>query len=66
MSLQPPRAQRGLKRLTLAMIIDMNSTRLSHDDFEAEHVGKDCLPGTVEGDLNTPMTAESATNGASG
>ena len=36
MSLQAPRAQRGLKSSALAMFIDMKSTQLSHDDFEAD------------------------------
>ena len=36
MSLQAPRAQRGLKNSALAMFIDINSTQLSHDDFEAD------------------------------
>ena len=36
MSLQAPRAQRGLKNSALAMVIDINSTQLSHDDFEAD------------------------------
>ena len=36
MSLQARRAQRGLKSSALAMVIDINSTPLSRDDFEAD------------------------------
>ena len=43
MSLQAPRAQRGLKSSTLAMVIDINSTQLSHDDFEADMWAKIAL-----------------------